>query len=332
MEETFLAHLAERFEFRKKALVGVSGGIDSVVLLDLLRRAGFRHLVVCHLDHSMRGPYSAADAAFVRRLAIGADLPFEVGKADVVGLAEAESLSIETAARVARHSFFATAAKRHRCRRVFLAHHADDQVETVLHQVCRGSGLRGLSGMRECTSIEVKLGGDRMVSLQMLRPLLGIWREEIANHAATHRLKFRDDASNEDREISTRNRWRHDLLPTIRETLGRDPGPAVARLAEIARAEDEAVESHLDGLWPELVSGEGGDRLRLAGLRSLPVAWQRRLLRRWLEAASVPGIGFELVERVRAILPSRGAAAAKVNLPGGGWVRRRAGQLFLEWE
>ncbi|MCB1232958.1 MAG: tRNA lysidine(34) synthetase TilS [Verrucomicrobiae bacterium] len=321
--EALIATFARDFSPRKKALIGVSGGRDSVALLHALKSAGFRKLVVCHLDHGLRGRASTEDAKFVRRLAARWDFPVEVGKVDVDKLAETQKLSLETAAREARHAFFAQQAKAHRCQRIFLAHHADDQVETVLHQLFRGSGLAGLGGMAPVS--ELKVG---RTTLEVLRPLLGCWREEIEAYVEANRLSFREDETNASLDFATRNRWRHELFPAIQKSLGRDPRTAVWRLAEIARDEEAAIDAEIDSRFEEIA--EGGDQLRLTPLRKLPVAWQRRVLKRWLQARGVSDIGFEVIERVRAILPAKGAPAAKVNLPGGGFARRRAGVLFFE--
>lgn len=316
--------LARRFPPRRKYLVGVSGGRDSVALLHALREAGFRSLVVCHLDHRLRGRASAGDARFVGRLAAGWGFACEAGRADVPALARDGRLSLETAAREARLRFFAEAARRHRCRRVFLAHHADDQVETVLHRLCRGTGLAGLGGMAEVS---------RQGPLELVRPLLGVWREEIDAYVAAHRLPWREDATNAETDRSVRNRWRHELIPALAAALGRDPRAAIHRLAALARDDDEALEAWLDREWPAAVAAEARAgapvALRPAILLAWPVALQRRALRRWLDGSGVPGIDFQLVESLRALLPSS-APVAKLNLPGGRHVRRRGGRIFLE--
>lgn len=322
MDAEFIARLAREFSPGQRALIGVSGGRDSVALWHALRAAGFRKLVVCHLNHGLRGRASGEDAGFVRRLAQRWGSPVEIGKVDVARLAETRKVSLETAAREARHAFFAEQARRHGCRRIFLAHHADDQVETVLHQLFRGSGLSGLGGMAPESQLQI---GRRR--LTCLRPLLGVWRREIEAYLASHELRYREDESNASREFSTRNRWRLDLLPMIERTLGRDPRPAVWRLAELARDEEVAISAEMEAIFSRI--DEGG-RLSLAPLRALPVAWQRRVLKRWLSEREIHDIGFELVERVRAILPPKGAPAAKVNLPGGGHARRRSGELYFE--
>ncbi len=295
---------------RRRCLVGVSGGGDSVALLHLLLEAGFAGLHVCHLDHRLRGRASTADARFVRRLADKLGLPCDIARAEV---RSAPGLSLETAARQARFAFFARVARERRCRTVLLGHHADDQAETVLFNLLRGSGLSGLSGM--AASSEQRVG---RITLQLVRPLLGHTRAELQAWLALRKIPCRTDASNTDVKHQ-RNNLRHRVLPELHRLTGRDPRPALLRLAALAAAEDELLVSLTPPATPEL---------RVAELRSLPLALQRRQLATWLRLHRVPDIGFETIERVRAMLdPTR---PARINLPGGSSARRRAGKLFLD--
>ena len=291
------------------ALIGVSGGRDSVALLHLLAGRGHR-LIVCHLDHSMRRE-SREEARFVEKLAARLGCECVVRRENVKARAKRMKCSIETAAREARFAFFAKVAKARGVRRVFLAHHADDQVETFLFNLLRGSGAAGLAAM-----LATSLRGD----LEIVRPLLGVWREEIDRYVAVHGLEFCEDASNADPR-HTRNRVRHEILPMLAKAFGRDVRGALLRSAEILREED----AFLSGL-PELGMAEA-PQLSVKEMRELPVAIQRRVLLAWLRARGVAEIGFDEVERVRSLLAGR---VAKVNLPGGHHARRRAGKLFVE--
>ncbi|MEM8955017.1 MAG: tRNA lysidine(34) synthetase TilS [Verrucomicrobiota bacterium] len=312
-----LDELGERYSRRRRYLVGVSGGVDSVVLLDLLAARGFEKLVVCHLNHGLRGVESGRDATFVRALAKRHGLPVEVAKADVEGMAWREKDSIETAARKARLAFFAALARKWRCNRVMLAHHADDQVETVLMNVFRGAGLEGLEGMREET--EMVVGRRKLV---LMRPLLGVGRSDIEEYAVGRRLKHREDASNLGYEF-LRNRVRGQLIPELRRGFGRDVRGAVLRMAGMARDENVFVQELVDEFpWEE-------DELSVPALRQLPVALQRRVIRRWMRSRGVVEVGFRTVDVVRGLL-EEGSRTAKVNLPGGRHARRRAKKLFLE--
>jgi len=295
------------------ALIGVSGGRDSVALLHALAALGFTDLVVCHLDHGLRAE-SAADAKFVRKLARELKLPCVIEREDVAARAKRGKQSLETAAREARYAFFARVAVKRGCARLFLAHHADDQVETLLFNLLRGSGAAGLGGMNAITSRTVA-----GVALTIHRPLLGVWREEIDAYVGAHQFDFREDASNADPR-HTRNRLRHELLPAIERAFGRDVRRALWRTAEILRAESAVLDALIPATAREAT-------LDVASLRALPLALRRRLLHAWLRGQGVPLIGFAEVEQVRSLLDG---ARAKVNLPAGWHARRRAGRLFLE--
>ena len=156
----------ERWPRKQRFLIGVSGGVDSIVLLRSLCEKGYKNLVVCHLDHGLRGRISTADARWVVRLAAILGLPCLTEKCDVRAEADVAGVSVETAGREARHRFFARIARHHRCPRVLLAHHADDQAETVLMNLCRGSA--GLAG--RCRGQAVSRLRARPRRQQALRP------------------------------------------------------------------------------------------------------------------------------------------------------------------
>ncbi len=299
-------------------LVGVSGGRDSVALLHGLSAAGYRRLVVCHLDHGLRGAASREDARFVQRLADTFGLPLEMGRADVRLMAAQTKSSLETAARVARHAFFAVTAGRLPARAIFLAHHADDQVETFLFNLLRGAGPAGLAAM--AAESESVAGPCK---LRIVRPLLSVWRSEIDEYVRAQHLEWREDATNADPTHATRNRLRAEVLPLLEKTMGREVKPALWRTADILGEE----EAWITGLLA--AEGPAPERLPRAALAGQPVAKQRRVVRAWLLAGGVPGVGYREVELTRALL-DQATRPAKVNLPGGWHARRRAGVVFLE--
>jgi len=296
-------------------LIGVSGGRDSVMLLHWLINLGYRNLIVCHLDHQLRFRSSRADARFVERLAAKYDVDLALGTASVRVLAKKEKMSIETAAREARYRFFAKIAKHRRCHTIFLAHHADDLVETFLINLFRGAGLTGLASMRDIAVRRVD-----NVDLTIVRPLLGVWRDEVDRYVQKHRLKFREDASNKNL-APLRNRLRRRIIPYLENTLGRKIRTSIWRAATIA-AEEEA--------WVEGMAGRSAARnehLAVKKLRGLPTALQRRAILTWLREQNIADIGFEVIERVRSLLDPQ---IAKINLPKDRHVRRRAGKIFIE--
>ena len=308
-------NLLRTFPLDRRYLIGVSGGRDSIALLHWLVNVGYEKLVVCHLNHQLRGRSSDTDARFVEKLAEKYQLNFKLGSADVYALAREKKLSIETAARDSRYSFFADVAKRQRCETIFLAHHADDLVETFLINLFRGAGTAGLSRMREISTRRID-----DVDLVIVRPLLGVWRKEIDNYVRNDRIKFREDASN--RSLNPlRNRIRHRVIPYLDKTLGRNIRPAIWRAAAIACEEEDWIEGQL----PD----SAGVELSVAKLRTSPVALQRRAIFKWLRSQKVSEVGFDVVERVRALLDP-GARVAKINLAHDWHARRRSGKIFVE--
>ncbi len=296
------------------AIVAVSGGCDSVVLLDLLRRAKFKNLVVAHFHHGLRGAPADRDAAFVRELAAKHRLPFECGRGDTRARARKKKESLEEAARALRRAFLARVAKKNGADAVFLAHHAGDAAETMLFHLARGSGLRGLAALRARATL------DR-TGIILARPMLAFDRGEIELYAASRGLEFCTDETNASR-AHTRNRLRHDAVPALAEAVGFDPVLPMVRASQILAAEDDWLES--------IVAAEASQTvLDARALSAMPVARQRRLLRAWLRARTARETDFATVESARQLAASR-SAPAKMNLPGGHHLRRRAGKLFVE--
>ncbi|MFL6540337.1 MAG: tRNA lysidine(34) synthetase TilS [Chthoniobacterales bacterium] len=302
--------ILHEFPPNERYLIGVSGGRDSVALLHWLVANDYRRLIVCHLDHQLRGRSSAADARFVRQLAEAHDLDAEIGEADVGAFAKESRASIETAARAMRYAFFFNIARRRRCKMIFLAHHADDLVETFLFNLFRG-------GPRTMRAVSQQSLGK--TSLTVVRPLLHVWRDEIDRYIRAHALNFREDASN-GRLTATRNRMRHTIIPFLEKEFGRGIRKAIWRAASIASEEDAVLESMLP---------PSAEKLRVDSLGKQPIALQRRTIRAWLQQHQTPNVSFDLVEAVLALLDVK-AGPAKMNLPGDRHVRRRAGELFIE--
>ena len=308
-------NVLRRFPPDARYLIGVSGGRDSIALLNWLIDLGYKKLIVCHLNHHLRGRSSDADARFVEKLAAKYRVDVELGAANVRVLAKKKKMSIETAAREARYSFFAKAAKRHGCRTIFLAHHADDLVETFLINLFRGAGSAGLVAIRESSTRRID-----DIELTIVRPFLPVWRKEIDSYVREHRLRFREDASNKNLD-PLRNRLRHRVIPFLEKVLGRNIRPTIWRAAAIAVEEENWIDAQL----PD----SSGAELSVPQLRALSVALQRRTILKWLRAKDISEVGFDVIEHVRS-LADRDAAVAKVNLPRDRHARRRAGRIFIE--
>lgn len=302
----------------RRYLIGVSGGRDSVTLLHALRRLGYLNLIICHVNHQLRGRESDLDATFVKKLANRLGCALDSVEVDVGGYAAEHRLSVETAARALRLEYFAACAEEHGTNRLFLAHHADDQAETVLLNVLRGTGLAGLAGMQP--EIEMSNG------LELLRPMLGIRRSEIEAYARQHRIRWREDSSNADPK-HTRNRLRNQILPALDAAMERDVTPALNRLAVIASREDECLAELADAAL-ETALTEDGTNLQTVPLAREHSAIQHRVILEWLRHQGVPGISSEHLEDVLGLLTAR--SPSRCNLPGGMQVRRKAKTLRIE--
>lgn len=216
-------------------VVAVSGGVDSIVLLDILQRLAPRkrwRIVVAHLDHGLRGKESAADARFVRAEARTRRLEHRIGAAGVAALRKRRKGGLAAVARAARYAFLEAVARELAGAnpdsvRIATGHTASDQAETLLLRLLRGTGATGLSGIPPRRRAP---GGSLVV-----RPLLGLTRADVLAHAARFDLVWREDASNESR-ARARNRVRHDVMPVLAALQ-----PEVERL--LARAATQAAEA-----------------------------------------------------------------------------------------
>ncbi len=307
-------------------VVGVSGGPDSVCLLHLLKRlceprgpyCGIR-LHVAHLDHGLRGEAGRSDAAFVADLAAQWGVPCTLGQEDVPALARGSHRSLEEVARQTRYAFLRKVAARVSAARIAVAHHADDQVETLVMHWLRGSGLAGLAGMRARE-------GD------VIRPLLHRSRAEILRYCEQHQLAYREDVSNQDRRF-LRNRVRHDLLPML-EQYNPNLRETLLRNAAVLAEEYAYIQAQVDACWSDVIVSE--ERSRLVGeveaYRRLPLALRRHVLLR--AGRSVSGeethLALRHVEACDALL-ARAAGTGARHLPGGLRLRRVYGQFIFEY-
>lgn len=307
----------------QRVLVAVSGGLDSMVLLHLLKTLSRRHrwrLVVAHLNHLLRGRSSGADERLVRRIAARLGLRVVVERAPVRGFAEQHGLSVEMAARQSRHGFLARTAARFGIRTVALAHHADDQLELFFLRLLRGAGSDGLAGMKWHSPSPARRG------IQLVRPLLDLPKQALEAYAAVNRIAYRQDASNASLDIQ-RNRIRRELLPLLRKKYQPALDRTLPRVMDILKAEASFITGCAkDWLaWNAtrvpLVNGPGsgtalyphlfGSHTRSTRFESLPLAVQRRCVQLQLWGHGVPP-DFELVEHLRLNV------GRPVNVPGPG--------------
>ncbi len=302
------------------AVIGVSGGRDSVALLHFLVSQGWQKLTVAHFNHGLRGRESGQDAAFVRRLAKRYDLPCVVYREDIAAFASAAKLSTETAARERRDVFFGTVARQVGTRFVFLAHHTDDNAETILGNLLRGSAMQGVTGMEPMAA----LGGD----LLKIRPLLEVRREELDAYAEAQSLTYREDSSNLS-ALHRRNRLRHEVLPLLDDVLQREVTPVIARFGKLAARDEDCLQGLAMDLIVHLALIRPDHSLLISRLRELHPAITSRIVRYWLvDGLGLRGIGNHELEQALDLLKPDGPA--KINLPHDRHLRRKAQRLFLE--
>lgn len=275
-------------------VVGCSGGADSLALLALAVDAGLAPIAV-HVDHGLR-PGSEQEADLV------ADAAARLGaRFDALRVQVAPGANLEARARAARYDALDAARVQHGASAVLVAHTADDQAETVLLNLLRGSGSAGLAGM------PARRG-------RVVRPLLGARRADVRAECARRQLVPVDDPSNDD--LAHRRNWiRHEVLPLLERGSGRDLTPVLTRQADVLRAESDFLDAIARAAWP----GEAGARAR--DLAALPDPLARRAVRCWL---GPPPPALDEVEAVLGV--ARGERRA-VDLAGGRRVQRSSGVM-----
>ena len=257
-----MSHPAHRYSFENQlelnlthlnvagqgVLLAVSGGRDSMALLHGMARLRgilkIPQIVVAHLDHGLRGEAGRHDAELVRAVCKSLDVPIVIAECGAGQLARASRGSLEEAARIARYEFLQTTAKQHGTPLVVTAHHAADQAETVLHNILRGTGLRGLRGIPERRRLSD--------TVELIRPMLTIQDEAISSFVQQHNIVFAADATNHDNKF-TRNRIRHELLPLLAKDFNPGVQDSIVRLAEQTQELLQSLDAVADLLLSEAV-------------------------------------------------------------------------------
>lgn len=300
-------------------LVAISAGADSTALLHVLvqlrTRRRFR-VRACHVHHGLRGEDADADAKHAGALARSLRVPFSRYRGDVPAFAEAHGLSVEAAARAVRYQLLERTADRVGATRIATGHTADDQAETVLLNLLRGSGPAGLAGIPP-------------VRGRVIRPLLRFTKEKLEAYCRAQKLDYRLDRSNLDTAF-TRNRIRHEILPVLRE-VNPHIDAALLRLAEIMRAENEFVAAQAANVLREVGAQRPGELgVACAQFALLAKALQRRVVR--VAIARVKGDELDIeLERVDALvdLAISGRTGAVVELPGRIRAERTYGEIVF---
>jgi tRNA(Ile)-lysidine synthase len=321
-------------------LLAISGGADSVAMLRAAvavkkRAGGAGRLLAAHLNHGLRGDESDSDAEWVRQLCGRLHVPLECEKRNVAQTAQQQGDGWEAAARTVRYEFLQTTAERLGARYVAVAHTADDQIETVLHRILRGTGIRGLGGMPFARSLAP--------SVALVRPLLKIRRQQVLSYLGDVGQDFRDDASNIDLRF-TRNRLRHELLPLLRAGYNSDIDETLLRLAAQAEEAHRLVSAFAEELVGERVKleltspGDADDRLRASelridcrGLSEQPAVVVRELLRHAWDTAGWPqqNMGFDEWQLL-ASMAAGNEDPRPITLPGSFRASRHGDMLAIE--
>lgn len=285
-------------------IVGVSGGPDSLCLLDILDRLGYR-LIVAYFNHKLRLEANF-EADLVAREAKIRNFHFVLGELDVLEFARRARKSIEEAAREARYQFLFAQAREHAAQAVGVGHTADDQVETVLMHFLRGAGLEGLGGM-----MHRSLPNPWSEAIPLIRPLLGIWHTEIMAYCQERSLQPVIDRSNRDVAFF-RNRLRHELIPYL-ETYNPAVRRVIWRTAQVLQGDVQVVAQVFASAWENCLVERSSSYIALnkENFDRHPLAIQRRIIRHAIGQLrkDIRDVNFEIVSKALALIHSRGETA-----------------------
>jgi tRNA(Ile)-lysidine synthase len=308
MDNRFITQLLPTDEL---AVIGVSGGPDSLCLLHLARQIPNLNLIVAHFDHQLR-PEANLEAEFVRQVAEQMKIPFVTESGDVHGYAEEHKLSLEESARTLRYRFLFAQARAHSASAVAVGHTADDQVETILMHFLRGAGLAGLKGMARRTFLTEF---DREIPL--VRPILHLWRHETEAYCREHDLQPVQDPSNTD-ETYFRNRLRHSLIPELEKYNPRFK-TMLLRTAEALAGDYETLTEAVDSAWPKVVlkADDNYVAFRSSVMEEIPGGLRRNILRRAMESLrpTLRNLDFNTLERASTFVEARKSALKPGLIP-----------------
>jgi tRNA(Ile)-lysidine synthase len=304
----------------RAVVVAVSGGADSVALLDILARLRSVeppfHIVVAHLNHMLRGDEAAADAEFVRALADSLNLPVKVESIDVRRAAVASGRGVEEVAREMRYNFLLETAREAQADAIATGHTMNDQAETFLMRLARGAGPRGLASMRPVSAVPV-FDASAPASTLLVRPLLCVTREEVEGYCRERGLAFRDDASNSSPDY-TRNRVRHEVIAALKRINPRVV-EHISSAAEIIASDQAALDALTNSLLDQARRPQKGasPAYRVAAFVGQPPALRRRMILEAIRRERDRGeIESKHVTAVEGLL-GEGVSGASLHLPGG---------------
>lgn len=306
----------------KPIIVGVSGGPDSLCLMESLRQAGYQ-IIVAYFDHQLRAD-SNTDGQMVEKIATRLGLKCIIDGADVQAYAQEKKLSIEEAARTLRYHFLFKLAHQNKAQALAVGHTADDQVETILMHFLRGSGINGLKGMSYRTIIK-----SFDLSIPIVRPLLDVWREETIVFCAVNGLRPHYDSTNDSLNFQ-RNRIRHLLIPTL-ETYNPKFREAVFRMSQSLKGDYTFLAEALENNWQEMMleTNETFISFDATLLSNASQGLQRNLVKHAIQTLSPSlDVSFSALERALQVINSEDAPA-NVDLKGGLRLNREANKIYI---
>ena len=312
-----------RLKKNQVIIAAVSGGPDSLCMLDCLHKAGYP-LVVAHFNHQIR-PEAAQDARYVEQVALELGIPYVLGSGSVRDLVQTQKLSIEEAARILRYRFLFEQAHNFKAQAVSTGHTADDQVETILMHLLRGAGLGGLKGMQPRSQNH---GWDDAIPL--VRPLLSTRREETQQYCLQRGFNPVYDVTNDDQSY-LRNRIRHELLPLL-ETYNPNIRKTILRSATVLNGEYEALDTVINELWTRSLTAQATGFVGLSKGKLLPltIGLLRGLSRKSIAALQngIKDIDMETVDEAVQFIcnPSH---SEKKALSNGIWIRQEDDQIYF---
>jgi tRNA(Ile)-lysidine synthase len=311
----------------ERILLAVSGGADSTALLYAIHALKTENIlsadIVCaHINHQLRGADADMDEDFVVTMACDLNLPITTKRLDVRGFARKNKLSVETAARMLRIETLLNIAKANKCNSIATAHHKNDNAETILHRLVRGTGFRGLAGIWP-----TRLFAE---DIRFVRPLLSVTRDEIIEYLKKRNLKWRRDHTNADCTY-TRNFIRHRLLPALQQDCTGSLVEQLYNLAASARKFYTGVFNCAANAWPQLAHCSPNVlRLNLQMFLTYPVPVKVELVRRSLSAVGCGQRDFTRQHFKRILwLAEQNVGGRKIELPAGFVVRREYGNLIF---
>ena len=312
-----------------RVVIGLSGGADSVALLHVLLALEPLlplRITAVHLNHSLRGEEADADAAFCQSLCAQLGVECRIVKSDVSAYAAQASKSLELAGRTLRYALFAQVASECGAGAIAVAHHQNDQAETLLIRLARGTGAAGLQGMAYSRPLAEAAANAQAVP-HLVRPLLDATRAEIEAYCRDKTLAYRTDATNASNQY-TRNAVRNILLPAFMQHVNPAAVPALARTARLAAEDESCLQSLAAEHYQSVLLPGVETALSIPPLAALPPALLRRVLRMAVAACGgLTDIHLAHIEQIAALLAKQSGASA--NLPRGLLVRREFNRLLF---